>query len=91
MKTYSKTLYYKTFSFLISYNGEPIEDYIKFEMHFDFKEGLRFTISTSNMSICRRKPKKALFEMLEKQIIGYDRYQILKEDCINEGLWRQLK
>ena len=29
--------------------------------------------------------------MLEKQIIGYDRYQILKEDCINEGLWRQLK
>lgn len=93
MKTYSKTLYYKEYNFPIGYKQSTLmmDGYIKFEMHFDFKEGLRFSVSVPDFVCCRRNPFEALFIALEKQSVGNGKYQILKEDCRNQGFWKQLK
>lgn len=91
MKTYSKTLYHKKYSSPIAYTNYGVFSYIKVELHFDFKEGLRFSASAPNISFCQRNPFKAIFRVLEHQSIGYCKYQKLKEDCRSQGLWRQLK
>ena len=34
---------------------QKIESYIKIERHFDFKEGLRYSVTVPNFSCCKRK------------------------------------
>ena len=93
MKTFSKTLYYSEYTSPIAYGnyGDEIYSYVKVELHFDFKEGLRFSASVPNFGCCERNPFKAIFRVLEHQSIGYGKYQRLKEDCRSQGLWRKLK
>lgn len=91
MKTYSKVLYYKEYSSPIAYANREVQSYIKVELHFDFKEGLRFSASAPNIGSCARNPFKAIFRVLEHQSIGYSKYQVLKEDCRDQGLWKKLK
>lgn len=95
MKTYSKTLFEKHFKFQTAYGisedpNSRLEGYIKYQMHFDFKEGLRFSVSVPDSAFCTRSPFKCLFQMLEKQIVGNGKYQRLKEDCRAKGFWKSL-
>lgn len=96
MKTYHKTLFEKHFNFITAYgswddNHSRMKGYIKFEMHFDFEEGLRFSVAVPNYVYCTRNPFKALFNVLEKQIVGNCKYQRLKEDCRAKGFWKHLE
>ena len=85
-----KRLFYKRFYYPIAYTGELIADYIEVVMYFDFKEGLRFSVSTANFGSCDRNIFKAFTIVLEKATVGYGKYQILKYDCRNKGFWKQL-
>lgn len=91
MKTYSKTLYHKEYSSPVAYANREVRSYIKVKMHFDFKEGLRFSASVPNFVCCTRNPFKAILIVLENQSIGYSKYQMLKEDCRDQGFWKQLR
>ena len=90
MRTYSKQLYYKKYTFPVAYTGEVIEGYIEICMHFDFKEWLRFSVSVPDYGCCSRNIFKALIRVIEHGYVGYGKYQILKEDCRNKGFWRNL-
>ena len=85
-----KQLFYKKFCYPIAYTGELMTDYIEVAMHFDFKEGLRFSVSTSNFSCCDRNIFKAFTRTLEIATVGYNKYQILKYDCRDKGFWKLL-
>lgn len=93
MKTFEKELYYKEYTSPIAYgyrSTHKVESYVKIKMWFDFKEGLRFSVSTPIMSSCERNPIKAMLRVLEHESIGFSKYQRLKDDCRSNGLWRQL-
>ena len=96
MKTYSKTLFENHFNFLTAYGSwdddhSKMEGYIEFKMHFDFKEGLRFSVAVPDYGYCTRNPFKALFNVLETQIVGNGKYQRLKADCRDKGYWQHLE
>lgn len=91
MKTWSKVLYEKKYTSsrgIVS--GEPFEAYIKFVMHFDFKEWLRFSCSVSNLSVCQRNPFRVLFRVIEHENVGNIKYQILKDEVRRQDLHRSL-
>lgn len=91
MKTYSKTLYEKKYTSsrgIVS--GEDFESYIKFEMHFDFEEGLRFSCDVGNFCACYTNPFKALFSVIEHENVGNIKYQILKDEVRRQDLHRSL-
>lgn len=95
MKTYSKTLFEKQFDFITAYGSwddgySKMKGYIEFKMHFDLKEGLRFSVAVPNYGYCSKNPFKALFNVLETQIVGNGKYQRLKADCRNKGFWTKL-
>ena len=52
MKTLSKQLYHKEFTFPVAYTREVIKGYIDINMHFDFKEWLRFSVSVPDYGCC---------------------------------------
>ena len=93
MKTYSKILYEKHYTSPIAYGYDAthiVESYIKITIHFDFKEGLRFSVSIPNRGYCGRNLIKVLLEALESEGIGYAKYQRLKEDCRKQKFWNSL-
>ena len=90
MKTLSKQLYYKEFTFPVNYIGEVIKGYNDIHMHFDFEECLRFSLSVPDYACCDKNIFKALIMVLEHSTVGYGKYQILKEDCRNKGFWKSL-
>lgn len=94
MKIYEKVLYRKNHDVHIAYEtceDEPIKTYVEIKMLFDFKSGLYFSVSNSNFSISGTNLLRIVGIALEKLNEGSLRYERIKEDCINEGLWKQLK
>ena len=61
-----------------------------YNMHFDFEEWLRFSVSVPDYACCDKNIFKALIKALEHSTVGYGKYQILKEDCRNKGFWKNL-
>lgn len=91
MKTYSKTLFekkYKSSRGIVS--GEGFESYIKFVVHFDFDEWLRFSCTVSNFAACQRNPFKVLFRVIEHENVGNIKYRILKDEVRRQGLHKSL-
>lgn len=89
-----KVLFYKEWISPIAwaYSGNPerLEGYIEYAMWFDFKQGLRFSVSVPNYSICTRSPFKCLFIALERSDVGMGKYNRLKDRTRDLGLWRKL-
>lgn len=91
MKTWTKTLFEKEYiSKTSKFQGDKIKTYIKIQVHFDFKEGLRYSVSVPNCSFCKRKLKDALMWALEHESIGMQKYNRLKEICDNKNLWNKI-
>lgn len=93
MKTFKKTLYYKEYESPIAYGYKSehrIKTYIEFNVYFDFKEWLRFSVTVPNFSCCRHNPFKAFIRVLEHESIGMGKYQRMKEDTRNCGLYRKI-
>jgi hypothetical protein len=90
VKTIKKELYYKDFTYPIAYSGNVMEGYIEVMMYFDFKEGLRFSVSVPDYSCCERNIFKAFVRVVEHCFVGYGKYQILKDDCREKGFWKKL-
>ena len=94
MKTYEKVLYRKEHNVHIAYGtceDEPIKTYVEIKMLFDLKCGLYFSVSNSNFCISGHNLIRIVGIALEKLNQGSLRYERIKEDCINKGLWKQLK
>jgi hypothetical protein len=93
MKTFSKTLYYKEYNSPIAYGYKPehrVKSYVKIQVHFDFKEGLWFSVTVPNMACGNRNPFKALLRALEHESIGMAKYQRMKDDTRSCGLYQKL-
>lgn len=93
MKTRTKTIYYKEYESPIAWGYKPehkVKSYIRIQSHFDFKEGLRFSVTVPNVAYCHRNPFKALLRALEHESIGMGKYNRLKEDTRSCGLWKKL-
>jgi len=94
LKTYKKVLFYEEYESPIRYGYKlehRVKTYIAFTMYFDFKEGLRFTVSVSNAAFCYRNPFKSFIKALEYKGIGMAKYNRLKEDMNRSDLWNKLK
>ena len=92
MKTYKKVLMRKDYTFKGQYwsgNSKP-ESHIEFIMWFDFKEGLRFSVSLPNVSACYRNPFKAFMWVLEHENVKGMKYDDLKYNMRSKGLHRNL-
>lgn len=85
-----KQLFYKKITYPIAYTGDYQYDYIKVMMYFDFKEGLRFSVSCANYGCCERNIFKAFIRVVEIGAVGYGKYQTLKDDCRDKGFWKRL-
>ncbi|MCD2345792.1 hypothetical protein [Clostridium guangxiense] len=93
MKTIKKVLFCKEYESPIAYGYKKehrVKTYIKVILCFDFREGLRFTVSVANMSFCHRNPFKAFIRVLEHESIGMAKYQQMKEDTRKCGLYKKL-
>lgn len=94
MKTFNKTLYKNEYNCYPAWGSSEdatkIESYVKFNILFDFKEGLRFSISVPNFGYCARNPFKCIFEALEHESIGMSKYQRLKERVRKIDSWKKL-
>ncbi|AGF56441.1 hypothetical protein B0P06_005292 [Clostridium saccharoperbutylacetonicum] len=90
MKTWTKTIFEKEYTSKTSKMDRQIITYIKIQVHFDFKEGLRYSVSVPNCSFCKRKLKDALIRALEHESIGMQKYNCLKEICTSKRLWNQI-
>lgn len=89
----TKTIFKKQWTSPVAWgvNGTPkIEGYIEYKMHFDFREGLRFSISIPNYGCCTRNPFKCLFLALEYADVGMGKYCRLKDHVRNLDLWKKL-
>jgi len=88
-----KVLFHKEYEAPIKYGYKPehkVKTYIEFIMWFDFKEGLRFSVGVPNVSFCFRNPFKAFIRILEHESIGMQKYQQMKEDSRNCGVYKKL-
>lgn len=88
-----KIIYYKEYELPIAYGYKPehkVKSYLEVMLHFDFKEGLRFSVSVPNFSTCCRNPFKAIFRAMEHESIGMSKYNRIKEDSRSCGLWQKL-
>jgi len=92
MKTISKTIYYKEYKAPVAYgcNGEQVKSYVEVKSHFDFKEGLRFSVSSPNFSCCNHNIFKSMLKVLEHESIGMAKYDRIKDDSRRCGLWKHL-
>lgn len=87
-------LFYKEWTSPVAWandkNPEKVEGYIEYNMYFDFKQGLRFSISVPNYSYCTRSPFKCIFSALKHSDVGMGKYQRLKERTRKLGMWQKL-
>jgi hypothetical protein len=63
---------------------------VEIKLHFNFKEGLWFSVSAPNIGYGGRNPFKVLLRVLEHESIGMAKYNKIKEDSRSCGLWKQL-
>ena len=89
MKTYSKVIYENNYASNSKW-GQKIESYIKIVRHFDFKEGLRYSVSVPNFSCCKRSMRDALLWAMEHESIGMGKYNGLKELIYKKKLWNDI-
>lgn len=88
-----KTLYYKEYDSPVAYGYKPehrVKSYVKLEMYFDFKRGLRFSVTVPNCGFCYRNPLKAIYRALEHESIGMAKYNKMKDDIRACGLYKSL-
>lgn len=90
MKTWTKTLFEKEYISKKSKMDKEIKTYIQIQIHFDFKEGVRFSVAVPNFATCNKSLKKALIRALEHESIGMQKYNCLKEICTVKGLWNYI-
>lgn len=93
MKTKTMTIYQKEYSSPIAYgykDEHTIKSYVEIQLHFDFKDWLRFSVTVPNASFCYKNPLKAMLRALEHESIGMGKYNKLKEDTRSCGLWTKL-
>lgn len=57
---------------------------------FDFKNWLRFSCTSGNITACTRGPLKCIFHVLEHEGVGMAKYDRLKERVRENGLWNRL-
>lgn len=89
MKTLSKIIYKNRYTSNSKW-GQKIESYIEIEAHFDFKEGLRYSVSVPNFACCQRRLKDALFRAIEHESVGMAKYEGLKSIVNNKKLWNSI-
>ena len=91
MKTWTKTIFKKEYISKISkMEGRQIKTFIEIQVHFDFKEGLRYSVSVPNFCYCSRKLKNVFIRVLEHESIGMQKYNRLKEICTDKKLWNKI-
>ena len=93
MKTFAKVLYYKEYVAPIAYGyneKHKVKSYVKISIHFDFKEGIRFSTSVPNFSYCTHNPFRAILRVLEHESVGMSKYQRMKEDIRYLGKWKSM-
>lgn len=86
MRTISKVIYENHYKSPSKW-GKQIESYIVIKRHFDFKEGLRYSVSVPNHSCCKRKLLDALLWTIEHESIKGMKYESLKEKVYSKKLW----
>lgn len=89
MKTISHIIYEKHYESESKW-GKKIESYVKIERHFDFKEGLRYSVSVPNFSCCKRRLTDALLWAMENESIKASKYEGLKELIYRKKLWNSI-
>ena len=74
-----------------SLNGDKkIKSYIRVERHFDFKDGLSYSVTVPNFTCCEKKLKDAILRVIEHESIGMSKYNGIKELVDNKKLWNKL-
>ena len=87
MRTYKKVLFYKEAESPLAWRSDrKAKTKIEAIMWFDFKEGLRFSVTAGNISSCERN----IFKAIWRESIGMAKYDCLKEDTRSKGLWKKL-
>ncbi|NCB30378.1 MAG: hypothetical protein EOM66_03105 [Clostridia bacterium] len=89
MKTISKVIYENQYTSPSKW-GQRIESYIKIERHFDFKDGLRYSVTVPNFACCKRKLLDALLWAMEHESVLGAKYEGLKERIYKKRLWDAL-
>lgn len=89
MKTHTKTIYEDSYVGFSKW-GQKIKSYIRVERHFDFKDGLRYSVTVPNFTCCEKKLKDAILRVIEHESIGMSKYNGIKELIDNKKLWNKL-
>lgn len=91
MRTYSKIIYEDSYVGFSKW-GQKIESYIRIERHFDFKNGLRYSIMVPNFSSCEKSIKDAMLRVIEHESIGMAKYNGIKELQLldNKKMWNKI-
>jgi len=89
MKTHSKIIYEKHYTSTSKW-GKKIESYIRIERHFDFKEGLRYSVSVPNCCFCKKRLQDAMLWAMEHESIGMAKYESLKYQIERKKLWNSV-
>lgn len=90
---YKKTIYQKEYespTFWGTSKFDTARSYVRMDIIFDFKEGLRFSIVAPNVGFCEKNPFKAIFRLLEHESIGMAKYSRLKEHLEDKGFRKRL-
>lgn len=85
-----KILFKKDFEFYGAFTDGVKTGYYEVDLIFDFKDGLRFSCQFPDFSCRERNIFKAILRCLEHAIVGYGKYQDLKEKVREKGLHKQL-
>lgn len=84
----TKILYYKEYYSPVFWGYKPehkVKSYIKFQIHFNLKDGLWFSATVPNFTCGDRNPFKSIMTILEHESIGMSKYNKLKEDIRHDG------
>lgn len=87
------TLFKKRWESPVAWATEDTEKLIgeiEYRMIFDFKNGLRFSVTSGNINSCTRGPLKCLFHVLEHEAVGMGKYCRLKDRVRIIGVWNRL-
>lgn len=93
METIKKVLFEKDYDSPIAYGYKEehkVKTKTKVIMYFDFKEGLRFSVQSGNFACCKRNIFKAFVRALEHESIGMAKYDQMKCDTRNCGIYNRL-
>ncbi len=92
-KPFKKILFYQRWFYPVDWGSDStpkIESYIEYTMWFDFKQGLRFSLSVPNYTMCTRNPFKCMFIVLEYLTEKASNYTRLEGRIRELDVWRSL-